>query len=572
MIGLLEPLISNTVVIMPIAVLARLCSRWGARPAWVHSLWLLVLLKLVTPPIFRVPVTISWESPTRVISECCTSDAVSIDRFVESPAWQPPPASPGSSGEALDVAAVGTPETPRRPWRPSPMLSASWLWLLGAGTVALLSLRQLLSFSRRAAGLTRAPGSLIREVEELARKVRLRRTPEIYLTREVISPMVWAPAFRPRLILPETLLERLSADERQTLILHELAHVRRRDHWVRYLELAVRVLHWCNPLAWWAIHELRAAEEECCDVWVTSVFRNSERQYSAALLAAAEFLSSPTRRLPATTPGVGGIPELRRRLKMIFRPHAHRSLNFAGKLAIVLAASLMIPLLPGWGQEAKPDQNSFTDDQPAAGAGDGFLDLYLANAHDPRAEDSPSPAEVARAFDLAVQLLIENGHHAEARIIVETARRTAETPSPNPFHRKFYVVQPGDTLRKIALRELGTADAWPEIAATNGITDSDRLAVGSPLYMPGRADARQPDGADRWRVPALRPTARGETYPEPEGRPTNYALSSRRAEFPAPASGERLDALEQKVQDLTELLHRVLLQLDPKKAHGSGDR
>src|SRR5712692_7486203 len=58
---ILEIAVSNAVVASLLALLAAGISRWYRRPALAHSLWLLVLLKLVTPPI--IPVQTSWIIP-----------------------------------------------------------------------------------------------------------------------------------------------------------------------------------------------------------------------------------------------------------------------------------------------------------------------------------------------------------------------------------------------------------------------------------------------------------------------------------------------------------------------------
>ena len=55
--------------------------------------------------------------------------------------------------------------------------------------------------------------------------------------------------------------------EQDAVLAHELAHLKRRDHWVRRLEAIVLGLYWWYPGAWWARRQLERAEEECCDAW-----------------------------------------------------------------------------------------------------------------------------------------------------------------------------------------------------------------------------------------------------------------------------------------------------------------
>ena len=60
--------------------------------------------------------------------------------------------------------------------------------------------------------------------------------PEVWLMPVPIPPMLWAVLRTPRLLLPVELWERLSEEQRDTLLAHELVHLRGRDHWVRRLE------------------------------------------------------------------------------------------------------------------------------------------------------------------------------------------------------------------------------------------------------------------------------------------------------------------------------------------------
>lgn len=61
MTTLLEIILINAVTVVPLAALAFIVGRCAKRPALTHLAWVLVLLKLVTPPIFHLPVTV--ESP-----------------------------------------------------------------------------------------------------------------------------------------------------------------------------------------------------------------------------------------------------------------------------------------------------------------------------------------------------------------------------------------------------------------------------------------------------------------------------------------------------------------------------
>jgi Zn-dependent protease with chaperone function len=71
----------------------------------------------------------------------------------------------------------------------------------------------------------------------LAEQIGVTRCPVLYLVPDRISPLLWSLLASPKVLLPADLVARLSDPELDALIAHELAHLRRRDHWVRYLEV-----------------------------------------------------------------------------------------------------------------------------------------------------------------------------------------------------------------------------------------------------------------------------------------------------------------------------------------------
>ena len=84
----------------------------------------------------------------------------------------------------------------------------------------------------------------------LAARLGLRRRPDLRLADGSVPPLLWSIGGRPLILLPCGLLEVLDAAGR--LVAHELAHFRRRDHWVRWLEAVVLAVYWWHPVAWWA--------------------------------------------------------------------------------------------------------------------------------------------------------------------------------------------------------------------------------------------------------------------------------------------------------------------------------
>jgi hypothetical protein len=172
------------------------------------------------------------------------------------------------------------------------------------------------------------------------------RCPRLIMVSGTLSPMLWVFGGKARLVLPAALVDRLTPQQWRTLLAHELAHWVRRDHWVRWLELAALTAYWWCPLAWWAKRQLQEAEEECCDAWVVSTLPGAARAYALALVETVDFLSGARPTLPPAASGLGHVHLLRRRLTMILRGRTPRALTVTGLLVVLTLGAVLLPLAP----------------------------------------------------------------------------------------------------------------------------------------------------------------------------------------------------------------------------------
>jgi beta-lactamase regulating signal transducer with metallopeptidase domain len=137
-----------------------------------------------------------------------------------------------------------------------------------------------------------APAELIALVERESARIGLRRAPEVVIVDARISPSVVCD-FRPRLAIPKDLWGQFDESSKRAAIVHELAHLRRRDHWVMWLEAIVGAIYWWHPVVWWIRKRIRDEADLCCDAWVTALMPRQRRAYAEALVLTKAYLSCP---------------------------------------------------------------------------------------------------------------------------------------------------------------------------------------------------------------------------------------------------------------------------------------
>ena len=153
-------------------------------------------------------------------------------------------------------------------------------WSCWALTRAVRLGRQYLT-SRRLRARAQPPSRLVIEVFTTARD-RLDNDveAEIGVTSSVTVPQVvgWR---RPMVVLPLHLEATVDRAQLESIILHELVHIKRRDSWVNLGQCAVEALV-PHPVVGWVSNRLRVEREFCCDEWVVELGAGS-RNYAQAL-------------------------------------------------------------------------------------------------------------------------------------------------------------------------------------------------------------------------------------------------------------------------------------------------
>jgi beta-lactamase regulating signal transducer with metallopeptidase domain len=139
-----------------------------------------------------------------------------------------------------------------------------WLWLSGVTlriSVLAWGMVRLGRFRGRALPLTGDGWPEL--IQSLSRQLGLDSPPTVLRSRSPLPPMTWGLR-NPVVLLPDD-CSQWAVEQRREVLLHELAHVRRRDCHTQLLSQIVCLLHWFNPLVWMAARRMRAERELACD-------------------------------------------------------------------------------------------------------------------------------------------------------------------------------------------------------------------------------------------------------------------------------------------------------------------
>jgi beta-lactamase regulating signal transducer with metallopeptidase domain len=386
--NILRIAVSNAVVAGIAAPAVWGFGRLVRRPALMHALWLVVLLKLLTPPLWTIPVralpatrtsapTLEVVPPVREIPLAVSRephDAPILQADVAAPAGveeayaSPAPVWPTMPPVARSPAVVPAVTLPAGPVFPDGGMAWRWLcpivvgvWAIGSLLCLGVTALRIAKFRKVLRFAVPAPAALQQQARALAGRLGVRDCPGVWLVPGAMCPMLWSAGARARVLVPWGLWGVLDDAQRDTLLLHELAHLRRRDHWVRWLELAATVLYWWHPACWWARRGLREAEEQCCDAWVLWARPGAFRAYATALLTTVDFVSV-RQPVPALASGMGQFHLLKARLTMLKKGDVSRALTWGGLWAACGVGAVLLSIAPTLAQSAPevPAGNSQT--------------------------------------------------------------------------------------------------------------------------------------------------------------------------------------------------------------------
>ncbi len=327
--------LSNLLVSTILAALAWAVQRKIASPGLMNLLWVVVLIKLVTPPIVAIPALIV----PSVAGSNIPASAGPVTNYDVGP------------GAILDKNFASVDRSPND-LTASPAtvvkLSAARLslvvWMVVSAILFAVSAVRILRFHWLLVATARVHQDLSRGLaSSVSRQFGFRKAPNILATSANVAPFVWWMAGRGIIVVSSRATQELDQADLRLIITHEMAHIKRRDHWFRWLEWLALVIFWWNPIMWLARRELRSSEEMACDQLVLQTSKSEVNQYANSLLNMAELLTSPEIRPPVMASAINSGGSFERRLKVMMSEKTWTA-PAALRTAVMAMAMCLFPL------------------------------------------------------------------------------------------------------------------------------------------------------------------------------------------------------------------------------------
>lgn len=273
-------------------------------PASRHALWLAVVFSTLALPVIALV----------------------------SPSWSVRPRLSRPEQAATRLAA---PEGTR--WVGSGIGFAGPVWLGGGSIVTLYFLSGYARLWRLRRRARPAPPAWAAAVARLCARSGLARPVDILVSPDVRGPLVTGLWSATVLIPPGACA--WSAARREAALIHELAHVERGDLAAQLAAQLLVIVHWFDPLAWYALREMRRDRELACDEAVLGA-GVAPLDYATELLAIAT--AGPGGHLPASALSMARASELEGRLSAVLNPRLREPRRSQAPGAVL--ALLVVPI------------------------------------------------------------------------------------------------------------------------------------------------------------------------------------------------------------------------------------
>ena len=229
-------LVQSSVLIV-ILLLVDFLLRKRVRAVVRYCLWMLVLVKLILPVGLESPIGLGWFNAE--VIETKVSEQTAIQRNFARPKTEVAAEPVQSESSEIAKAKITTPT--QTVITDSINASLSWqgmvfvVWTAVAAAMVLLLLQRVMFVMGLIAQAKRANNLMEEALEFCCEKMGMRGKIGLKISANATSPAVCG-LVRPVILMPENLGPGLGAAQFRSVLMHELAHIKRGDLWVNLVQ------------------------------------------------------------------------------------------------------------------------------------------------------------------------------------------------------------------------------------------------------------------------------------------------------------------------------------------------
>ena len=221
------------------------------------------------------------------------------------------------------------------------------IWLVGILLLTAITILVNIRFSHKIEHNLVTDQRLITVFNQLKVELKIKTEIPLVKTRHVNSPSLLG-FIHPRLLLPLGIEQTFSVEQIRHIFLHELLHFRRKDIMTNWLTQVLVIIHWFNPLMWYAFYRMREDQEIACDALAMErIDTEQSNDYAYTLIKLVETYSNAPR-LAGLASLSGSNSQIKRRLTMI-KDSRRGSVKWSvlGLLVIALIATAVFTSVKG---------------------------------------------------------------------------------------------------------------------------------------------------------------------------------------------------------------------------------
>jgi len=346
-----------------------LLLRKRVRAVFRYCVWLLVLVKLILPPMLSLPTGIGYWVGDRFSAAFPISsqafDVAGLERA--GPSGEMPQVRPPQNITEIDALTAPA---------DSALTPLTWqavlfvLWLVGVFAFLVVLVQRVRFVRDLIAVSSPAKKELLDLLEQCRQQIGVRWDIRLRISDTIPSPAVCG-FFRPTVLIPTPLVEKLSPEGLRATLIHELAHIKRGDLWVNSVQTFLQVIYFYNPFVWFANSIIRRICEEAVDETVLVVLGGQAKNYSNTLIDIGE--------MAFWRADLGlrliGVAESKKALQWRIRHMLNRpipksaKIGVLGTIVIIVIAAVLLPMAKA-GRETRNSVKLDENGRPTVKASD----------------------------------------------------------------------------------------------------------------------------------------------------------------------------------------------------------